>query len=84
MSTTALCAGMGSFDWRVDVKTSSRRSQAIDEPTVVLGFSSGGLLSAGDEGGETVRCEADRRMVGEVLKGLDEIKAQIDIMTGKN
>ena len=49
-----------------------------------MGFSSGGLLSAGDEGGETVRCEADRRMVGEVLKGLDEIKAQIDIMTGKN
>jgi hypothetical protein len=61
------------FNWRVDVKTTSRRSSQINEPSAVLEF------ATSDQGTQTgvVRCEADREMVASVLQGIATIKANI-------
>jgi hypothetical protein len=70
------CDGLEGFNWRVDVKTSSRRNMKISQPSAILEFSGGG-------GGadSVVRCEADREMVSSVLASLDAIKAQVGGMS---
>ena len=75
--------GLDNFGWRVDVKSSSRHSQQINEPSAMLEFtlSGGGGAAAGGGaagGGATVRCEADREMVASVLGSIEQIKAKID------
>ena len=80
--------GLDNFGWRVDVKSSSRHSQQINEPSAMLEFTlsgggggGGGAAAAGGAAGggaTTVRCEADREMVASVLGSIEQIKAKID------
>lgn len=65
--------GLDNFGWRVDVKSSARHVQQINEPSAILEFA-----VSGGGGAKTVRCEADRQMVASVLESLEAIQAKID------
>ena len=65
--------GLDNFGWRVDVKSSGRHSQQINEPSAILEFA-----VSGSGGAKTVRCEADRQMVANVIENIEAIQAKID------
>lgn len=65
--------GLDKFGWRVDVKSSGRHAQQINEPSAILEFA-----LSGSSGAKTVRCEADRQMVANVIENIEAIQAKID------
>ena len=68
---------LDAFNWRVDVKTSSRHSPQINESAAVLEF------ALSDQQGEStcVRCEADKEAVGSVLRSIEAIQEKISLLT---